>query len=186
MNSKILLTALLASLVGLTGCDVVREWDEEVRLHDSKVIVIKRTAVKEFTAALGDYPYRHKESRIALDKPIKVRWEGDIRPIAFDLYGSDAYVVIDLIGRGGPCQHYGNPNPPFVYFRSRNGIAWERVDAAVVPPTLRQNLLLHWDRPEIEKLRAPLGINEKQKMNATGAKEILEFSPVDRRRQRFC
>lgn len=176
----------LASLAVLSGCDVVLHWDEEVRLHDGKVVVIKRTAVKEFTAALGDVPYRHKESRISLDQPVKVRWQGDIRPIAFDLYGPDSYVVIELIGRGGPCQRYGSPNPPFVYFKSTDGMAWARVDAAAVPPTLRKNLLLNWVRPEIEKLRVPLGVRDKQTLDAGAAKELLEFSPLDTRRQRFC
>ena len=186
MNSMYLSIPLVASAVLLGGCDSIREWEEQVRLHDGRVVVLKRTAVKEFTAALGDAPYRHKESRLALDEPVNIRWRGDIRPIAFDLYGSDAYVVIDLIGRGGPCERYGNPNPPFVYFRSMDGIAWVRVGAAAVPSTLRRNLLLNWDRPEIGRSRQPLSVKDKQALDAGAAKELLEFSPSDTRRQRFC
>lgn len=73
----------------LCGCDIVREWEEEVKLHDGKVIVAKRMAIKEFTWALGDPPYRPKEFRIALHEPVKVEWRGEIRPIAIDVYSQD-------------------------------------------------------------------------------------------------
>jgi hypothetical protein len=172
--------------ISFGGCDVTREWQEEVTLHDGKIVVVERKVIKEFTAALGAPPYRHKESRIALANPIKVEWRGDLEPIAFDVSGGDAFVVIDLIGKGGPCQQYGNPNPPFVYFRSRDGGVWERVDAGTVPSTLRQNLLLNWDRPELESIRGRLNLKEKESLNFGLPREIREFSPTDKQRQRFC
>jgi hypothetical protein len=172
--------------ISLGGCDVAREWEEEVKLHDGKTVVVKRKVIKEFTAALGAPPYKHKESRISLANPIKVEWRGDLEPIAFDVLERDAFVVIDLIGKGGPCQRYGNPNPPFVYFRSRDGGEWERVDAGTVPPTLRQNLLLNWDRPELENIRRRLNLKEKESLNFGAPREIREFSPTDKQRQRFC
>lgn len=87
---------------------------------------------------------------------------------------------------GGPCQKYGNPNPPFVYFKSMNVGAWERVPPNAVPPTIRHNLLLHWNRPEVENLREPLKIKQKDVLHINAPKEILEFTPTNQQRQRFC
>ena len=187
MKAVSLPVALLASVMFLYGCDSVQEWEEEVRLHDGRVIVVKRTAVNKRPILDWQNPVHGtpKEMMLRLAEPIRVEWRGAIAPIALDVSGTDVIVVIKL-GGGGECASYGNPNPPFVYFRSRNGGKWERVGPAEVPPGMRQNLLVNPWKSEIEQLRGPLKAEGKEKLNFGVPREIREFAPKDTRRQALC
>ena len=171
----------------LAGCDIRREWDEEVRLHDGRVMVVKRAAVNkrpilDWQNAAHGTP---KEMVLRLTAPVQVEWRGSIAPIALVVNGVDV-IVVTRLGGGGECASYGNPNPPFVFFRSRGGGAWERVSPAEVPPNMRQNLLINPWKPEIETLRGPLRAEGKEKLNTNVPREIREFSPMDSRRQSLC
>ncbi len=181
-----LVLAVVAMAVVLTGCDAVREWEEEVKLHDGRIIVVKRTEVDKRTIIDWQNPGGIlKEARIRVADSVSVEWRGDMYPIALDESGANVIVVIAL-GGGGQCMLYGNPNPPFVYFRSRKGGPWERVNPSDVPPGMHQNLWMHPRKSEIEKLRGPLKAKGKEKLNIGVSRETLEFSPTDTRRQQLC
>jgi len=182
--SRIVLPGFLA--LTLSACDIVREWEEEVKLHDGRIIVVKRTEVDKRTIIDWQNPDGiFKEARIRVADPVKVEWRGDMYPIALDIAGGDVFVVIALRG-GGQCQRYGNPNPPFVYFRSRQRGPWERVGPGEVPPSMRQNLWMHPRKSDIEKLLGPLKAKGKEILNIGVSRETLEFSPTDTRRQQLC
>lgn len=171
----------------LSGCDKVREWEEQVQLHDSRVIIVQRTVINDPSwgnPEAGPYGV-FKEARLKLRDPVAVEWRGDIPPLALDVNGNQVYVVIALRG-GGHCLRYGNPNPPFVYFRSIAGGAWERVEPEKVPSKMRQNLLIYPWVPEVAALRRPLDIDMKRKLNIGVDPEILNFDPMNKRRARLC
>lgn len=181
---RLVLSGCLA--LTLCACDIVREWEEEVKLHNGRIIIVKRTEVDKRTITDWQNPGGIlKEARIRVADSVMVEWRGDIYPIALDVSGADVIVVIAL-GGGGQCVLYGNPNPPFVYFRSRQGGPWERVSPGEVPPGIRQNLWMYPRKSEIEKLRGPLKAEGKEKLNIGVSPVIREFSPTDTRRQQLC
>ena len=133
-----LMVIVFGSMV-MTGCDVSRNWTEEVRLADGSLIVIKRKIVRERFGEPG-HPGRVLRQEIEYDTPGGViRWPGDIDPMIFDFANGKAYVVA-YPQVAEECFRYGNPNPPFVFFEQM-GSEWRRIYAKDVPDTLEFNLL---------------------------------------------
>ena len=124
--SNSILFIVLATFV-LDACGgiltVSRNWEEEVKLHDGKTIVIERSVTRERCCgennSYGDVVsqkiiFRGEEERIV--------WEDDIAPIIFDFVDSVYYVVADP-QTYDDCEKHGNPNPPsfFINIRMGNG-----------------------------------------------------------------
>ena len=135
-----LMVIVCGSMV-MTGCDVSRNWTEEVRLADGSLIVIKRKIVRERFGELG-YHGRVLRQEIEYDKPGGViRWWGDVDPYVFDFANGKTYVVA-FPRTGEECERYGSPNPPFVFFeQAGSGGEWRRIYAKDMPSHLEFNLL---------------------------------------------
>ncbi len=189
MRARIVLACRIAILAGVvlfvSACGIVYEWEEEVKLHDGRVIVVKRLHSKERAIGNLHSRYEFKEARIKFREPAAIEWQGDIPPIAVDVVQSDICVVIKLDG-GGQCERYGHPNPPFVYFRSQAGAPWRRVDRSDVPSGMRQNLLIYPRDSDLKDLHGVLMIGMKEKMNVGVSHELRDFSPKNTRRQTLC
>ena len=116
---------LFAVPLALCGCDNIYTWNEQVEIHDGRVIIVERTDV--FDPAWGNPEAgprgKFKEARLKFLEPATTEWRSEIPPIAVDVWNANAYVVIALRG-AGYCERYGNPNPPFVYFRFAPDRGW--------------------------------------------------------------
>jgi hypothetical protein len=154
---------VLSFLLG--GCDVSREWAEEVRLTDGSVVIVKRVSTRERIGELGAAGYgRFKEEVLTFTNPLFAEWRGDTSPISVDIKGQDVFVVGWLRGWAA-CEKYGYPNPPFAYFRYSTGRGWEQIKAENVPGSLKQNLLLNPWQSAIENHIGVLRLQRKEELN---------------------
>jgi hypothetical protein len=140
-----LLTASLA-LALLSGCAVSRtyHWQEEVLLHDGRVIVVERSVrTGEVPVELGQPPGTSDMNlTFGTDGGKTVTWESgkSFRPMLLDFVDGAPYVV--ATGRTGPdYEKHGCPRPPYFIFR-HDGHRWERVDYERLPKDIRKANLL--------------------------------------------
>jgi hypothetical protein len=170
----------------LCGCDNVYTWKEQVELHDGRIIVIERTDV--YDPAWGNPEAgprgKFKESRLRFMEPVAAEWRSEIPPIAVDAQNASAYIVIALRG-GGQCERYGNPNPPFVYFRFTRDRGWERIAQQAVPIQIKQNLLIAPLR-EAGGQEGPVSPSRKRQLNVLIDPTILNFDSKNLSRQKLC
>ena len=133
------LMVIVFGSMAMTGCDVSRNWTEEVRLADGSLIVINRKMVRERFGEPG-HPGRVLRQEIEYDKPGGViRWSGDIDPLIFDFVNGKPYVVA-FLSTGEDCERYGRPNSPFIFFERKEN-EWLRIYAKDMPDHLEFNLL---------------------------------------------
>lgn len=156
---------VLAVLCLLSACDVKREWKEQVKLADGTVIVVGRSSLRERFGELGSAGYgKFKEEVLLLQDLNALEWRGDTIPLALEIVGRNAYVIGWLRGWDA-CARYGYPNPPFVYFRSTAGGAWEQIDPSMSPVELRPNLLLNPWQESLGQLESVVDLQAKARLN---------------------
>ena len=123
----------------MTGCDVSRNWTEEVRLADGSLIVIKRKMVRERFGEPG-HPGRVLRQEIEYDKPGGViRWSGDVDPLIFYI-AKDSIVVVAYLSTGEECRRYGYPKNKFMPYKLSN-TSWQSIQMKDLPDGLEYNLL---------------------------------------------
>lgn len=116
------------------------KWTEEVKLHDGKVIQVKRrtelSATGFPTAQRG-----HSRYHELCYAPMGVYWKShpQYKPEAFDVLDGKAYMRVPLRGCAA-CMHHGFPASNTITFAWSGG-KWTKVEEAEVPPQLRFNLL---------------------------------------------
>ncbi len=141
----------MSACAGLLGHS--KEWKEEVKLHDGRVLVVERSF------NLGDYSVPGSLERPELDETItftspemnkKVSWKTEFRndlpepnslsPLLLDIVGGIPYLATSPAG----CISYnkwGRPNPPYVLFKYVND-EWKRILLEEFPPGLVQKNLM--------------------------------------------
>jgi len=139
-----LLLAMLA-LAAMTSCATSKtyRWQEEVLLHDDRVIVVERSVrTGQVPVELGQRPGESDFTLIFVAPDgKKITWESgkSFRPIILDFSGSTPYVV--ATGRTGPdYEKHGCPKPPYFIFRWTAG-AWQRIDYEQLPKEIRNRNL---------------------------------------------
>lgn len=164
-----LLTALTATLTlgismnafGFLGFGNSASWKEEVLLHDGKVIIVERKQT------YGGKPTIDSRERAVLDEEWifknpynneQVVWQNNLRRPP---EGSSLMLMILGFKDGVPniatlpagCiayNHWGRPNPPYVFFRY-DGRQWQRITLAEFPPEFRDANVVVGGRGSPEK-----------------------------------
>ena len=159
------LMVMVFGSMAMTGCDVSRNWTEEVRLADGSLIVIKRKMVRERFGEPG-HPGRVLKQEIEYDKPGgAIRWSGDIDPLIFDLV-SGRIVVVAYLSTGEECRRYGYPANQFMPYEFSNA-SWQPIQMKDLPDGLKFNLLRNaWN-------------NGNQGLITLAVKHREDFNPPD-------
>jgi hypothetical protein len=123
----------------------VLDWSEEVKLHDGKIIVIKR---HDEIGATG-FPLFHRGARKYWQfcyAPMGIHWKSkpEYFPETFDIVDGKAYAKVSISGQ--ECMLHGYPETSALYFVWEN-TAWKKIDYESYPKGLRYNLLAntHYD-----------------------------------------
>lgn len=131
----------LFGVLGTAGCSADEiKWTEEVRLHDGKVIQVKRRTeltASGFPAQKRGRPRYHE----LCYAPMGIYWKSkpEYRPENFDIVNRRAYVKVTL-GGCSTCMLHGYPETDALYFVWASG-AWKRIESAEFPAELRLNLI---------------------------------------------
>ena len=144
-----LVLILVSSLTVCAGVskygDTSTSWKEEVALHDSQTIIVKRTVKRGGRREPGQVPNAIYES-LAFNPPNSrqnVVWEdkktedignSNFHPLLLDIVDNTPYLVTTALG----CLSYnkwGRPNPPYIIFKY-DGKAWQRITVQELPAQL--------------------------------------------------
>jgi hypothetical protein len=130
---------IILPIVG--GCaPTVLDWSEEVKLHDGKIIVIKR---HEEIGTSG-FPVQRRGFRQYYQfcfAPMNIHWKSKpgYFPETFDIVDGKAYAKVSIGGQES-CMLHGYPATNAIYFRW-DGKAWQKIDYQEYPKGLRYNML---------------------------------------------
>ena len=179
---------LLAGVLGamaVSACDGgVIKWTEEVKLHDGKIIQVKRRT--ELTAS--GFPVQKRGLSMYHEfcyVPMGIYWRSkpEYRPELFDVVNSKAYAKVSLGHDCSRCMLHGYPETDALYFVWNAG-TWNKIDYKEFPSELRLNLLLTPDQANpqddahglvtlADKEKLDMSINYELKV--TGAKGLNEL-----------
>jgi len=179
------IAALLFALCALPACGGEEiKWTEEVRLHDGKVVQVKRRT--ELTGS--GFPVQgrgfHKYHELCY-APMAVYWKSrpEYLPEVFDVVDGKAYAKVSLGNDCARCMEHGFPETDALYF-TWTGQAWQAIDHQQFPPGLRLNLLTSpVERDRAKDARGLVSVADKEKRDAsvyyslrtTGAKGLNEL-----------
>lgn len=160
--------------VGVLGFGDSASWEEEVLLHDGKTIIAERKQT------YGNKPTLDSRERAVLDEewtfPMpdgkgKVVWhnnarnppEGDsLMLLQVGFVDGVAYIATRPAG----CiayNHWGRPNPPYVFFR-HDGKQWQRTPLAEFPAPLKEaNVIV--GRPDPDHRKGTMSLAAVRKDN---------------------
>jgi hypothetical protein len=164
--TRLTLGFVLASIPMLAGCAPTEiDWSEEVKLHDGKVIVVKR---HEELGRSG-LPLAMRGARkywLFCYAPMNIVWKSkpEYFPEVFDIVDGKAYVRVS-IGSCESCMLHGYPETNALYFMWEGG-AWKKIDYKDFPPGLRFNMLggTHYDDDGSRDVRGLVTIEEKEEL----------------------
>jgi len=155
---------ILASVPLLGSCaPTTIDWTEEVKMHDGKIIVIKRHE----ELGISGLPLARRGARKFWEfcyAPMKVHWRSkpEYFPEAFHVLEGKAYVRVTITSCGS-CQLHGFPDTSALYF-VWEGSAWKKIDHKDFPPGLRYNMLgsTHYDDDGSRDVRGLVTIEQKE------------------------
>lgn len=155
---------VLAGVPLLAACaPTVIDWNEEVKLHDGKIIVVKR---HEELGRSG-LPLAYRGSRKFWEfcyAPMGIHWKSkpDYFPEVFDVVDDKAYVRV-TIGSCELCMLHGYPETSALYF-VWEGAAWKKIEYKDFPPGLRVNILgnTHYDDDGTLDVRGLITVQQKE------------------------
>jgi|CXWL01.1.fsa_nt_gi hypothetical protein len=128
-------------LLSITGCASNEiKWTEEVRLHDGKIVQVKRrTELTESGFPTQNRGF-HKYHELCF-APMGIYWKSkpEYRLYVFDIVDGKAYIKVPVQGCT-TCMLQGYPAWDAAYFEWNNG-AWKKVDENPTLRALRFNLL---------------------------------------------
>lgn len=165
--SSILFGIMSVSIPLSAACaPTVIDWSEEVKLHDGKIIVIKR---HDEMGASG-LPLSHRGSRKYWQfcyAPMKIHWKSKpgYFPEVFDIVDGKAYVRV-TIGSCESCMLHGYPETSALYFVWEGG-AWKKISHKDFPPGLRVNMLngTHYDDDGSRDVHGLVTIAQKEQLD---------------------
>ena len=142
VNRYLAYLSICAVTTLLCACDASRKWTEEVQLQDGRIVRIQRTSTASRFGEMGQKTGATQYWSIQLDGPTSLFWKGDVAPIIFAIDSEYAYVVSEIVLTWKDCNKYAYPNPPYIYFRSRqSSSSWEQIGGDQLPDGLSVNLL---------------------------------------------
>lgn len=158
------LVLAVVPLVG--GCAPTEiKWEEEVKLHDGKIIVLNRHE----KLGLSGLPLANRGSRKYWHfcyAPMNIIWKSkpEYFPEVFDIVDGKAYVRV-TISSCASCQLHDYPETSALYF-VWEGNAWKKIDYKDFPAGLRFNMLggTHYDDDGSRDMRGLVTVEEKEKL----------------------
>lgn len=161
---RMTLGMVLTSVPMLAVCAPTEiNWSEEVKLHDGKIIVIKR---HEELGRSG-LPLAHRGARKFWHfcyPPMAIQWKSkpDYFPEVFDIVDGKAYVRVS-IGSCESCMLHGYPETNALYF-VWEGKAWKKIGDKEFPPGLRVNILgnTHYDDDGARDVQGLITVKQKE------------------------
>jgi len=154
---------LLIFILLITGCASAspkrgefREWQEEVKLNDGRVIVVKQKWRCDYIGKnpRGDYCGTMREAWIKLNLPEfsnhEIEWHEELHPLVLNITNGNLYIV--GIADGGQYLIYGKPQPPYVGFRW-DVDGWHQIPFNDIPEEIYMtNMATGFPPPESPKL----------------------------------
>jgi hypothetical protein len=163
-----LLAAAALLVLGLTGCNSNEiKWTEEVKLHDGRVIQVKRRVELTETG----FPVQQRGFRKYHElcyAPMGVYWKSkpEYPPYVFDIVNGKAVIKVPVEGCT-TCMLQGYPAWDAAYFEWDNG-AWKKVDETPVLRGLRFNVLSDpRSGDESKDARGLITLAEKERRDGT-------------------
>jgi hypothetical protein len=161
--------ACVLGLFTLAGCASNEiKWTEEVRLHDGRVVQVKRrTELTEsgFPVQKRGFP-KYFELCYA---PLKLYWKSkpEYPPQVFDIVEGKAYIKVPVTGCS-ECTLQGYPLVDALYFQW-SGTAWTRVEENKALAQLRFNLLeaIYATNNEQYDARGLVTLSDKERRDAS-------------------
>lgn len=155
---------VLAAMPMLGACAPTEiDWSEEVKLHDGKIVVVKR---HEELGRSG-LPLAHRGSQKFWHfcySPMDIQWKSkpEYFPEVFDIVDGKAYVRV-TIANCELCMLHGYPETSALYFVWETG-AWKKIDYKDFPPGLRVNILgnTYYDDDGSRDVRGFITLKEKE------------------------
>lgn len=137
-------------------------WQEEVLLHDGSKLVLWVGQHHGGRADRGGYPITDQAVSFSIPgSSERIVWRSrydvqntipeNLKLLAVDVFGQDAYVVTTPIGRG--FAKWRSPNPPYVFFKY-DGKKWQRVPIEDFPPEIKEANVVIDTRQYEERLTA--------------------------------
>lgn len=165
MKLHVLLAALIA-IFGLSACfgRATYRWQEEVLLHDGRVIVVERRVKTGYAPTEIGHPPAESDYTLTFDTPDgkRVTWDGGRNrfvPMILDFEQGVPYVV----ATGATSLVYGAegcPRPPYFFFRWSAG-QWQRTTYAQFPKSIRKaNLSAGLTYPSRDPMRERISRGE--------------------------
>ncbi len=184
MRNRLLAASLLSLVTGLAACAPTDlKWSEEVKLHDGKVIQIKRRSELGTPNILGQ-TRGHPQYHELCYAPMGIHWKSkpEYEPEAFDIVNGKAYVRVPLRGCSS-CMHHGFPGTNTIYF-AWDGRQWNKITEKEMPEQVRFNLLNKYfiDHDDSRDARGLITLADKDERDGdlyygfkrTGAKGLNE------------
>lgn len=173
---KIAVPAVIVAMIALTSywlfADPELRWQEEVRLHDGRVIVVDRWEKRQASGELG-----HRGaplwSEVKAKNPntgTEVTWYEDhgSAPYVMDFVGDSAYVAA-WVSFYEPCQKYGFPQRDFVFFKYDG--TWKQISFEEFPRGFDTNLLVNvWNADSTGHLHKHTSLDQKAEYLRSGYK----------------
>ena len=144
----------------------VLDWSEEVKLHDGRIIVVKRHEELGITG----FPLTKRGRRKYWEfcyPPMGVHWKSkpEYFPETFDIVDGKAYVKVS-IGGCELCMLHGYPDTDALYFVWQVD-AWRKIDYKDYPKGLRYNMLngTHYEDDGSGDARGLVTIAQKEQLD---------------------
>jgi hypothetical protein len=175
MKNLLLICTLLVSgcATALPQHDNFKEWLEEVKLNDGRVIVVTQKKRCEGAYTGGNYaPCIAREAWLTInlpefsDKPII--WHENLSPRVVNTHGGRLFVVGAFPTRR-EYKLYGEPQPPYISFVWKED-SWQRIPFEAVPESIYDvNMLMEGIPP---KGITFLSITKKESSEVNGDRRI--------------
>ncbi|MHB9119796.1 MAG: hypothetical protein ACYC2R_16220 [Burkholderiales bacterium] len=137
----------MSAEAGIFGLFNGTSWKEEVLLHDGKKLIVERSQTYGNYAEPASQERSLSEEKWVFQIPgsgQKITWKSDFRKppegdslmlLLLDFHNGVPYVATSPAG----ClayNHWGRPNPPYVFFKY-DGKTWQRISLAEFPPAFK-------------------------------------------------
>jgi hypothetical protein len=157
--ARAVVRAVLLFGIVVSGCSRIVHWQQEVRLHDGRMLVVERASLSgEGPGAVPHVPKggdsnNDESTELAFvhpDTAETIRWilpKGTV-PHMLDVDGPAVFLVLAPSSIADYNQ-WQCPNPPWVVYRHLSGI-WMRVPIGDLPERFETPNLLAWPGEEIQ------------------------------------
>lgn len=159
----LLALASVSCAAGSTQRESFREWNEEVKLNDGRVILVKQKwrcdRIGKYNTG-KEYCSTMRESWLTINLPEfsykTIDWHEQLRPMILNIDKNQLYIV-GIPAIGAQIALYGNPQPPYIGYRW-NISGWQQIPFNEIPETIyKTNLATEFppgESPELFKVDA--------------------------------